>query len=90
MGEFVDKQHFVIQLAGNAAIFPSMLANSRRARALADRKQIREFEFPDLGIKFPVPICREFTQKAQWLREILESMSAEISQKPKNSLYFPC
>jgi hypothetical protein len=48
---------------------------------LPDRKRIREFDFPDTRLKFPVPFGREFTEIGQQGRGLLNQM--DRSQHPE-------
>ena len=46
-----------------------------------DRKRIREYGFPVTLLKFPVPVFREFSQKAPCSREFLDAPPVRIGPK---------
>jgi hypothetical protein len=52
---------------------------------LPDPERIREFEFPDPRSDFPVPISRELSRKAQWLRGVFTPVDVEIA--PENTKF---
>jgi hypothetical protein len=56
----------------NASKFSAeiILTRERRKRFFMAPERIRQFEFPDPRSNLPVPISREFSRKAQWLRRL--------------------
>jgi len=51
------------------------------ATKFADRKRIRELQFPDPRSKFPVPISRELSAKEHVSRGVLAGDEAQIGPK---------
>src|ERR1700730_4065724 len=77
---------FMFRRVGNFSNTPTF----ESTRELPDPERIREFEFPDPRLKFPIPISRELSGKAQWPHGFSPRWMPEIALKMRNSLHLPC